>query len=54
MMAKGVFACHLTYKNLLQKFKNNVPIILDSGVSKELERRGAPMLKGQWSALCGN
>ena len=38
------------YKNLLQKFKNNVPIILDSGVSTELERRGAPMRKGQWSA----
>ena len=34
------------YNNLLQKFENNVPIILDSGVSTGLECREAPMRKG--------
>ena len=37
------------YKKIVKKFEKNVPIILDSGVSTELERRGARMRKGHWS-----
>ena len=37
------------YAELIKKRKQLLPIILDSGVSTELERRGAKMRNGQWS-----
>jgi len=37
------------YDELMKKQEKQVPIILDSGVSTELERRGAKMRNGQWS-----
>ena len=37
------------YAELIKKRERLLPIILDSGVSTELERRGAKMRNGQWS-----
>ena len=37
------------YAELIKKREQLIPIILDSGVSTELERRGAKMRNGQWS-----
>ena len=37
------------YAELIKKREQLLPIILDSGVSTELERRGAKMRNGQWS-----
>lgn len=37
------------YAELMKKRDQLLPIILDSGVSTELERRGAKMRNGQWS-----
>ena len=37
------------YSELIRKREQLLPIILDSGVSTELERRGAKMRNGQWS-----
>jgi homocysteine S-methyltransferase len=37
------------YQNLISKYNNGIPIILDSGTSTELERRGVKMRDGQWS-----
>ena len=37
------------YAELIKKREQLLPIILDSGVSTELERKGAKMRNGQWS-----
>ena len=37
------------YAELIKKREQLIPIILDSGVSTELERKGAKMRNGQWS-----
>jgi homocysteine S-methyltransferase len=37
------------YAELIKKREKLLPIILDSGVSTELERKGAKMRNGQWS-----
>ncbi len=37
------------YEALVAQYHQGIPIILDSGVSTELERRGAKMRQGQWS-----
>ena len=37
------------YKEFYKKIQNNRNAILDSGVSTELERQGAPMQNSQWS-----
>ncbi len=37
------------YEALVAKHDNQIPIILDSGVATELERRGTPMRPGQWA-----
>lgn len=37
------------YSEIIRKREQSLPIILDSGVSTELERKGARMRNGQWS-----
>ena len=37
------------YKEFCKKIQNNRNAVLDSGVSTELERQGAPMQNSQWS-----
>ena len=37
------------YSEIIRKREQSLPIILDSGVSTELQRKGAKMRNGQWS-----
>ena len=41
--------CRLDMKSFFKKLKEGRTAILDSGVSTELERQGAPMLDTHWS-----